>query len=161
MLLAEERRHAARQQGTPRARPSARPSGTRATPSTHVLAHSLPRYDHKVFERSIAGLRLLNAAGFGQPGSPLKLDLVYNPGGAFLPPSQVSNLVSQSVSQLRGGKQVSQAVVRSPVSQSVSQSVVRYLALRRWHATHFRDAGSLPSFLTHPLTHSPTHPLTN
>ena len=25
----------------------------------------------------------------GQPGSPLKLDLVYNPGGAFLPPSQV------------------------------------------------------------------------
>jgi radical SAM/Cys-rich protein len=43
---------------------------------------------NKVFERSIAGLRLLNAAGFGRPGSPLKLDLVYNPGGAFLPPSQ-------------------------------------------------------------------------
>jgi radical SAM/Cys-rich protein len=42
----------------------------------------------KVFERSVAGLRLLNAAGFGQPGSPLKLDLVYNPSGAFLPPSQ-------------------------------------------------------------------------
>ena len=49
---------------------------------------------NKVFERSIAGLRLLNAAGFGQPGSPLKLDLVYNPGGAFLPPSQVSKLPS-------------------------------------------------------------------
>ena len=47
---------------------------------------------HKVFERSIAGLRLLNAAGFGQPGSPLKLDLVYNPGGAFLPPSQVQHV---------------------------------------------------------------------
>jgi hypothetical protein len=49
---------------------------------------------NKVFERSIAGLRLLNAAGFGQPGSPLKLDLVYNPGGAFLPPSQVRALVN-------------------------------------------------------------------
>lgn len=43
---------------------------------------------NKVFERSIAGLRLLNAAGFGREGSPLKLDLVYNPGGAFLPPAQ-------------------------------------------------------------------------
>jgi radical SAM/Cys-rich protein len=42
----------------------------------------------KVFERSIAGLRALNAVGFGVPGSGLKLDLVYNPGGAFLPPSQ-------------------------------------------------------------------------
>ena len=52
---------------------------------------------------------------------------------------------------------MSQSVVRSPVSQSVSQSVVRYLALRRWHATHLRDAGSLPSFLTHSLTHPPTN----
>ncbi|KAF8065759.1 hypothetical protein HT031_002819 [Scenedesmus sp. PABB004] len=39
-----------------------------------------------VFERSIEGLRLLNAAGYGQPGSGLVLDLVYNPGGAFLAP---------------------------------------------------------------------------
>jgi len=42
----------------------------------------------KVFERSIAGLRMLNALGYGVPGSGLKLDLVYNPGGAFLPPPQ-------------------------------------------------------------------------
>jgi len=43
---------------------------------------------NKVFDRSIAGLRRLNAVGYGVPGSGLKLDLVYNPGGAFLPPSQ-------------------------------------------------------------------------
>jgi radical SAM/Cys-rich protein len=30
----------------------------------------------------------LNAAGYGQAGSPLELDLVSNPTGAFLPPSQ-------------------------------------------------------------------------
>jgi len=43
---------------------------------------------NKVFERSIRGLQTLNAFGFGKPGSGLYLDLVYNPGGAFLPPSQ-------------------------------------------------------------------------
>ena len=42
----------------------------------------------KVFDRSIAGLRALNKLGYGVPDSPLKLDLVYNPGGAFLPPPQ-------------------------------------------------------------------------
>lgn len=41
-----------------------------------------------VFGRSIDGLLALNALGYGQPGSGLTLDLVYNPGGAFLPPSQ-------------------------------------------------------------------------
>lgn len=40
-----------------------------------------------VFERSIHALRLLNRAGYGQPGSTLRLDLVFNPGGASLPPS--------------------------------------------------------------------------
>ena len=41
-----------------------------------------------VFEGSIAGLRRLNALGYGKPGSGLVLNLVYNPTGAFLPPSQ-------------------------------------------------------------------------
>ncbi|MBN8679070.1 MAG: arsenosugar biosynthesis radical SAM protein ArsS [Chitinophagales bacterium] len=41
-----------------------------------------------VFEDSIAALQKLNAAGYGQPGSGLMLDLVYNPSGAFLPGSQ-------------------------------------------------------------------------
>lgn len=34
------------------------------------------------------GLQQLNALGYGQPGSGLQLDLVYNPGGAFLAPAQ-------------------------------------------------------------------------
>jgi radical SAM/Cys-rich protein len=41
-----------------------------------------------VFERSIKALRLLNGAGYGRPGSTLRLDLVFNPGGASLPPAQ-------------------------------------------------------------------------
>lgn len=43
-----------------------------------------------VFESSIEGLHKLNALGYGVPGSTLGLDLVYNPGGAFLPPPQAS-----------------------------------------------------------------------
>jgi len=41
-----------------------------------------------VFERSIAGLRQLNALGYGQEGSGLVLNLVYNPQGPSLPPPQ-------------------------------------------------------------------------
>jgi len=41
-----------------------------------------------VFEASIAGLKQLNALGYGQPDTGLLLNLVYNPLGAFLPPSQ-------------------------------------------------------------------------
>ena len=45
-----------------------------------------------VFERSIAGLRQLNALGYGDPAHHLKnglvLNLVYNPQGAVLPPAQ-------------------------------------------------------------------------
>ena len=41
-----------------------------------------------VFDRSIAGLRELNALGYGQEGGGLVLNLVYNPQGASLPPPQ-------------------------------------------------------------------------
>jgi radical SAM/Cys-rich protein len=41
-----------------------------------------------VFDRSIDALRRLNAEGYGHPGSGLTLDLVYNPLGATLPPTQ-------------------------------------------------------------------------
>jgi hypothetical protein len=41
-----------------------------------------------VYDASVEALRRLNALGYGQPGSGLVLSLVYNPGGAFLPPSQ-------------------------------------------------------------------------
>ena len=58
---------------------------------------SMPCYSQKnvdekrgkgVFERSIAGLQTLNRLGYGKPDGGLVLDLVYNPGGAFLPPPQ-------------------------------------------------------------------------
>jgi len=41
-----------------------------------------------VFETSIRALQRLNALGYGQQGSGLELDLVYNPQGAVLPPAQ-------------------------------------------------------------------------
>ncbi|MDB4331495.1 arsenosugar biosynthesis radical SAM protein ArsS [bacterium] len=41
-----------------------------------------------VFQRSIEALLQLNAMGYGQPDSGLRLDLVYNPNGAVLPPDQ-------------------------------------------------------------------------
>ena len=60
------------------------------------LACSLPCYTkdnvdaqrgNGVFARSIDALRLLNDEGYGH-SEELILDLVYNPGGAFLPPAQ-------------------------------------------------------------------------
>jgi len=62
------------------------------------IVASLPCYSQEnvdqqrgsgVFDRSIAGLLALNEAGYGLVGSDLKLDLVYNPLGAFLPPDQM------------------------------------------------------------------------
>jgi radical SAM/Cys-rich protein len=43
-----------------------------------------------VFERSIEGLKRLNAAGYGREGTGLRLVLVTNPVGAFLPSGQAS-----------------------------------------------------------------------
>ncbi len=61
------------------------------------ISASLPCYSEEnvnkqrgkgVFERSIDALKSLNDLGYAKPGSGLILNLVYNPGGAFLPPSQ-------------------------------------------------------------------------
>ena len=41
-----------------------------------------------VFKSSIKALQMLNQVGYGMPNSNLKLNLVYNPAGAFLPPNQ-------------------------------------------------------------------------
>ncbi|MGE5095748.1 MAG: arsenosugar biosynthesis radical SAM (seleno)protein ArsS [Betaproteobacteria bacterium] len=41
-----------------------------------------------VYAASIAGIQRLNALGYGREGSGLALDLVYNPQGPTLPPSQ-------------------------------------------------------------------------
>ncbi|MDG9668638.1 arsenosugar biosynthesis radical SAM protein ArsS [Hahella sp. CR1] len=41
-----------------------------------------------VYQESISALKKLNALGYGREGSGLTLNLVYNPGGPFLPPAQ-------------------------------------------------------------------------
>jgi radical SAM/Cys-rich protein len=43
-----------------------------------------------VFAQSIEALQRLNALGYGREDSALELDLVYNPGGPSLPPSQAA-----------------------------------------------------------------------
>ena len=61
------------------------------------IASSLPFYNadrtdrqrgEGVFQDSITALQMLNATGYGKPGSGLLLNLVYNPSGAFLPGNQ-------------------------------------------------------------------------
>jgi len=67
-----------------------------AVNKVEVIA-SLPYYTEQntdsqrgkgVFQKSIAALKRLNALGYGIDDSELSLNLVFNPGGAFLPPSQ-------------------------------------------------------------------------
>lgn len=41
-----------------------------------------------VFDKSIAGLQQLNTLGYGKANTGLRLNLVYNPQGPFLPPDQ-------------------------------------------------------------------------
>jgi radical SAM/Cys-rich protein len=41
-----------------------------------------------VFQRSLEALRRLNRLGYGQKDSELKLNLMYNPAGAYFPPEQ-------------------------------------------------------------------------
>ncbi len=64
--------------------------------NVHVVS-SLPFYKREktdrqrgegVFDKSIKALQLLNEAGYAQGTTGLKLDLVYNPAGAFLPTNQ-------------------------------------------------------------------------
>jgi len=64
----------------------------------HVVS-SLPFYKREktdkqrgdgVFDKSIKALQMLNNVGYGVEGSQLKLDLVYNPSGAFLPSDQIA-----------------------------------------------------------------------
>ena len=64
--------------------------------NVHVIS-SLPYYKREktdkqrgdgVFDKSIKALQMLNEVGYGREGSSLKLDLVYNPSGAFLPTDQ-------------------------------------------------------------------------
>lgn len=71
-------------------------AGFLATHQVEIVA-SLPYYrapqtdaqrGDGVFDKSIEAIRILNRLGYGQDGSGLALNLVYNPVGAFLPPKQ-------------------------------------------------------------------------
>lgn len=64
----------------------------------HVVS-SMPHYTRGktdkqrgdgVFDKSIKALKMLNAVGYGDPESGLRLDLVHNPSGAFLPGDQAA-----------------------------------------------------------------------
>jgi radical SAM/Cys-rich protein len=64
--------------------------------NVHVIS-SLPFYKKEktdkqrgsgVFDKSIKALHMLNKVGYAQENTGLKLDLVYNPSGAFLPTNQ-------------------------------------------------------------------------
>jgi radical SAM/Cys-rich protein len=66
--------------------------------NVHVVS-SMPHYTRGktdkqrgdgVFDKSIKALQELNAVGYGMPDSPLRLDLVYNPSGAYLPGDQAA-----------------------------------------------------------------------
>jgi radical SAM/Cys-rich protein len=66
--------------------------------NVHVIS-SMPHYTRGktdkqrgegVFDKSIKALQELNRVGYGIEGSPLRLDLVYNPSGAFLPGDQTA-----------------------------------------------------------------------
>jgi radical SAM/Cys-rich protein len=61
------------------------------------LVCSLPYYQEDlvdrlrgagVFQKSLEALRRLNRLGYGAPDSDLRLNLMYNPAGAYLPPEQ-------------------------------------------------------------------------
>ena len=55
-----------------------------------IAANTDAQRGEGVFDKSIEAMRLLNRLGYGQEGSGLKLNLVYNPVGAFLPPPQAA-----------------------------------------------------------------------
>ena len=64
-----------------------------------VVVSSMPCYTKNnvdkqrgdgVFERSIQALQQLNELGYGKEGTSLELNLVFNPGGASLPPEQTT-----------------------------------------------------------------------
>jgi len=80
-----------------------------------------------VFEKSIKALQMLNAVGYGVEDSDLKLDLVYNPTGSFLPSSQAS-LEAEFKRKLMDGFDVKfhnlYAITNIPVSRDYEYLIV-------------------------------------
>lgn len=73
-----------------------------------------------VFNKSIEALKMLNEVGYGKEGSGLKLDLVYNPSGAYLPDDQAV-LQNEFKTRLREGFNIEfnelYAITNLPVSR--------------------------------------------
>ncbi|NND76804.1 MAG: radical SAM/Cys-rich domain protein [Flavobacteriales bacterium] len=73
-----------------------------------------------VFEQSIKALKMLNEVGYGKEGSNLKLHLVYNPTGAFLPGDQ-DQLQAEFKQKLKQGWDIEfnelYAITNLPVSR--------------------------------------------
>jgi radical SAM/Cys-rich protein len=104
-----------------------------------------------VFARSIEALRTLNALGYGQPGSPLVLHLVYNPLGDALPPPQ-TELEARYRSELRDRFGISfhslLTITNMPIRR-FARSLAREGRLEAYQAllvNHF-NAETLPSLM--------------
>ena len=75
-----------------------------------------------VFDKSIEGLRWLGRLGYGDPSSGLSLDLVYNPGGAFLPPAQAELEATETIADAVERQQ------RQHQLQAALQEAMRFVA---------------------------------
>jgi len=98
-----------------------------------------------VFEKSIRVLQRLNALGYGIEGSPLELDLIYNPVGPALPPAQ-AELEARYRQELGAGFGISfhrlltltnQPIARFAADLARSGRLAEYLSLL---AHHFNPA---------------------
>ncbi|MFH1931110.1 MAG: arsenosugar biosynthesis radical SAM (seleno)protein ArsS [Pseudomonadota bacterium] len=88
-----------------------------------------------IFQASIAALKKLNNMGYGQEGSGLELNLVSNPTGAFLPPSQ-----SQMEKRFRQVLKKKWGIVFNELFNFANVPLGRY---RRW----LLNSGNLGSYI--------------
>ena len=101
-----------------------------------------------VFEKSIRALKMLNAVGYGMEGSDLRLNLVYNPSGAFMPGDQLS-LENQFKTKLKKGYDIEfnelYAITNLPVSRFLEYLVAsdKYQDYMEELANAFNPAAAL------------------
>ncbi|MEQ9426733.1 MAG: arsenosugar biosynthesis radical SAM protein ArsS [Cyclobacteriaceae bacterium] len=80
-----------------------------------------------VFEKSIKALQMLNEVGYGLPDSDLRLNLVYNPTGAFMPGDQ-AGLEAEFKRKLKEGYDINfnelYAITNLPISRFLEYLVI-------------------------------------
>ena len=103
-------------------------------PSIDELQTDAQRGDG-VFETSIHVLQKLNRIGYGQEGSGLELNLVVNPTGAFLPPSQ-----EQSAKRYRDVLQRRWGIAFNQLFSFANVPIGRF---RRW----LMDSGNFEAYM--------------